>query len=798
MAFVNLTLLLGGAAVAIPIVLHLIMRQQPKLVEFPAVMFLKARREANRRRLQLRHWILLALRCLALLLLAAALARPSVASALLGNWITIAVLVLLGGFAAAIAVLAHRQRRGTALVAGLLGLTAVLLLAAGAMLVVTLRRDPRVKIGGEEAPVAAVLLLDTSARMQYRFHNQTRLEKAKQIGGWLITQLPQQSDIAIADTNLGASVFAVDRGAARKTLEGLSIDAGSRPLAEVLPRAIDLAATSDHGRREVYVFTDLARQAWPAQSASHLADRLGEADNLSLYVIDVGVRQPRNFQLGEVNLSKQILPNSGTLEISTQLLHIGEGGERVVELEIEQYRPDLPIVVDGEPKLPEVDPTKRRRQTVNVGPDGSAALQFSITGLEMGTHHGRIRLDRSDNLTIDDVRHFTFEVRPPWPMLVAAGPEANAELLTEAVAPYEFRVTGQAQFRPSQATIEQLATRELGDYAIVCLLDPPPLPPSTWQQLAAYVQRGGNLAIFLGHNARKSNFNDAPAQELLPGPLATQWKSGVRPREYQGQADLYLAPRSLAHPMLAAFRDIAANVPWYDFPVFRHWSFEGGRLAEGAVVVRYSNGQPAMVERPLGQGRVMVMTTPISDSASPVGREPWNWLPTGFEPWPYVMLINETMLYLAGSGDVQLNYLSGQAAVIEEHSASDDRTYLLFTPLGGRPQTVRSDDGALRLPFTSAPGAYRLKATDDDTLRGFSVNLPAEASDLKRIDREQLDRVLGADRYQIAREREEIIREQGEQRLGREFFPLLLLLLATVLGLEALLANRFYKAERET
>ena len=75
MAFVNLSLLIGGAAVAIPVVLHLVMRQKPKTVEFPAVMFLVPRKESNRRQLQLRHWIILALRCLAVLLLAIALAR---------------------------------------------------------------------------------------------------------------------------------------------------------------------------------------------------------------------------------------------------------------------------------------------------------------------------------------------------------------------------------------------------------------------------------------------------------------------------------------------------------------------------------------------------------------------------------------------------------------------------------------------------------------------------------------------------------------------------------------------------
>src|SRR5262245_64981277 len=87
MAFVNLSLLAGGIFVAIPVVLHLIMRQRPKPMVFPALRFIQQRRIANQRRLQLRHWLLLALRCAAIGLLALALARPSVASGVLSSWI---------------------------------------------------------------------------------------------------------------------------------------------------------------------------------------------------------------------------------------------------------------------------------------------------------------------------------------------------------------------------------------------------------------------------------------------------------------------------------------------------------------------------------------------------------------------------------------------------------------------------------------------------------------------------------------------------------------------------------------
>ena len=53
-------MLLGGAAlVAVPVVLHMMMRQKPVKREFPALRFLQARILANRRRLRLNHLLLL-------------------------------------------------------------------------------------------------------------------------------------------------------------------------------------------------------------------------------------------------------------------------------------------------------------------------------------------------------------------------------------------------------------------------------------------------------------------------------------------------------------------------------------------------------------------------------------------------------------------------------------------------------------------------------------------------------------------------------------------------------------------
>ena len=69
MTWLNASMLFGLVLVGIPIIIHLSMRQRPKHYVFPALRFVQQRSETNKRQLRFRHWILLALRCLAALLL---------------------------------------------------------------------------------------------------------------------------------------------------------------------------------------------------------------------------------------------------------------------------------------------------------------------------------------------------------------------------------------------------------------------------------------------------------------------------------------------------------------------------------------------------------------------------------------------------------------------------------------------------------------------------------------------------------------------------------------------------------
>ncbi len=340
---------------------------------------------------------------------------------------------------------------------------------------------------------------------------------------------------------------------------------------------------STKARKEIYVFTDLGRPAWPADAAARLRDKLAAKSDVALYMIDVGLESPQDFALGNLHLSADVLARNTPLNLETELVRLGPEEEIAVSA----------WIVDAEGQ-----PQKRAQTTARPQPDQSQVIDFQIDGLDQGTHQGYVRIAGEDSLPADDARYFTVDVRPPWKVLVAAHKPAQrrAIFLTEALAPAAFRRTSQARFECDVVPLDDLTTKPLDDYAAVCLLDPPPMSDPVWLTLTNYVDHGGGLAIWLGRNAQPKghsvdDFNTPAALKVMPGRLAQQWH----------RQDAFLAPQDYQHPLLAKFRGIAGSVPWDAFTVWSHWKLAD--LADGVnTVIPYSNGQPALLEAQRRQG----------------------------------------------------------------------------------------------------------------------------------------------------------------------------------------------------
>ena len=292
--------------------------------------------------------------------------------------------------------------------------------------------------------------------------------------------------------------------------------------------------------------------------------------------------------------------------------------------------------------------TVRGRQSVALEANQSQRLSFELRGLAQGVYQGVLALVEEDGLTWNDRRYFTLQVERPHPVLIAAPSPVDGYtlFLTQALAP---KLADQ-RFACETIDLAQLGQKPLDDlrrYDAIALVDPPGVADEIWNVLADYAKLGGGVAVFLGRNARPLEaFKSPAAQSLLPAKLSRPQPAADRP--------FSLVTDAGSHPITSRFPD--TTIPWYSFPVWRFWRLDEMRQS-ASVPVKFNSGSPAVVEQPMGKGRVVLMTTPISDPASD---RAWNWLPTGDDPWPFVMLMDGIFLHLVGSADVKLTYAVGE------------------------------------------------------------------------------------------------------------------------------------------
>ena len=710
MGFLTPALLAGAALIAVPILLHLVMRRQPRQLKFPALQFVRNRQEANRRKLNFRHLLLLALRCALIAGFAFALARPAL--------------------------------KGSGL---------------------------RGKAG---APLAVSLVLDNSLRMQYIHENQTRQEQATEMAQQLLSKLPEETEMAILDLSRSASGFVVDRGTAESRLRNLAPESKPRPLEDVVREAIELVADREDSRQEVFLFSDLNATAWNETAIASINETLAAAPDVRLYLVDVGVAETRNMALGPLELRQQTLRPGEPLRLDVPIEIAGLAEVTLAEAPLIEL-----FLSDSQGK-----DVKRGQQIVEIDEAGLGQATFELGDLPLGTHQGYVQLSTSDPLEVDNRRFFSVEVRPPAEVLLLGKEPSDTLFLRESLSPSLVADQASVRFKCATNRFANGAKLALSDYAAVCLLDPPPLSEELWQALADYASEGGGVGLFLGERARANALNESAANQLLPGQL-----------QRKSRYETYLRPKRLDHPALAALRPYAESIPWQAFPVFRYWEFK--ELAgDTYIVARFANAEPALLVRPVGQGRALTFATAISDPPNPRGREPWNLLPAG--AWPFVPLMNQLVGYLAQSDNASLTFEAGETVSLNLPPSQRVSSFVLYQPDGqSLRRTLPPGDDTIRISTTRNLGNYRVSSggAAGELKRGFSVNISPDVSRLERVDPEALLDALPSEQVRLANTFEDVRRYVDIGRSGRELFPWLITLVALIWGGEHLLANRFYR-----
>ena len=211
MSFLAPLFLIGLAAVAVPIYVHLIQRERKDIIEFPSLMFIRRIPYQSVERRRIHNWPLLLLRLAALALIVAAFARP---------FFTMDAIVS----------------------------------AAGAT-------------GAREV----VILLDRSASMGYGDHWTRAQDEARAIVDGLGGD--DRATLVLFDRGAEEAVRATsDAGSLNAAIGSAAVSSGATRYGPALRLAQSLLSRSDRGRREAYLISDFQRSGWERQEEIQLPE----------------------------------------------------------------------------------------------------------------------------------------------------------------------------------------------------------------------------------------------------------------------------------------------------------------------------------------------------------------------------------------------------------------------------------------------------------------------------------------------------------------------------------------------
>lgn len=267
MNFLNPLLLLGALGLALPILAHLLNRDQVKSTDWAAMRFLNRSVRVRSRQLRLRDLLLLLLRCLALLLLVFALARPFGAS------------------------------DGNALAA----------------------------MGAQRAGV--VIAIDASSSMQHSDGTDTRFERALRKADVIAQSIRTGDPVTLV--LLGSEHRVITRNTAfnpaafSELLSGQVVTAESLDLASV-PRFLgDLAADLKAPQREIYIITDMNEQAWQSRADFLQASLRDLAADASVVMVPIE-GGTENLAITEMELVSGVLRKDTTARYRATIQNFGD------------------------------------------------------------------------------------------------------------------------------------------------------------------------------------------------------------------------------------------------------------------------------------------------------------------------------------------------------------------------------------------------------------------------------------------------------------------------------------------
>ena len=675
MSFLTPLFLLGSLAIAAPVIFHLIRRTTRERTIFSSLMFLLPSPPRVTRRSRLEHILLLVLRCGVLCLLAVGFARPFV-----------------------------KKPVSNEKAAGVARRMVVLIDTSASMRRANLWADARAKtesILRKTSPADEV----TVATFDRQLHPLVTFEQ------WNSAPSGERAALAmrkLADTSPGWSATHLGN-ALISTAESLA-DTGGKP------------AT---GPRQIILITDL-------QEGSHL-------DQLQ------GYEWPRGIDLTVEPIKAKHSGNAG-LQLVTEMDDADPKSNTGVRVRVsnapdakrEQFKvgwatPEAPGFI-GQPTDVYVPPGQSRIVRLDVAPSTESLTLRSNehnlinTSLQRGASgepqiENRFNDFSSSRILLqgdeEDFDNVVFVIPPETARstVLYLGGDSGAD-------PRQPLFFLRHAFQETRRQVVQVLAHQVGELlppneaqAASLLVVTDSLPEERVRELRELVTTGKTLVFVITRAAMGNSISG-----LLGVPLLSLEEAHVNSYAMFGEIDF-------RHPLFAPFADPRFS----DFTKVHFWKYrriEPQAIPGARTVASFDSGDPAILEVPLGKGRVFILASGWHPEDSQLA------LSTKFVPMLYALL-EQT----GGASPLPMQYQVGDTVPLAPLLGPEKSELTINTPDGSK---LTLPAGETNFSRTTLPGIYTIGAVGSaQPLKRFAVNLDPAESRTAPLPLDELER-LGA------------------------------------------------------
>lgn len=350
-----------------------------------------------------------------------------------------------------------------------------------------------------------------------------------------------------------------------------------------------------------------------------------------------------------------------------------------------------------------LDDTVVTATTVNVGAGESISHSFDHTIEEPQLVEGIVELADVEGIEPDNQWHFVLHPQHRVRTLLINGSPSSVPhddelfFLTRALEP---TADSGASIAPSVTTPDGLDRRDLDDFDAVVLANVSRLSGDQASRLKGYVERGGGLFISMGDQVDEEAYNQQ-FTDLLPRPLRGEKRLADRDDPDAPVKTTRLGHPQRQHPIFRSF-DIPGSGALQSVSVYSYMLLDPAPSdRDSELIVSYQDNAPALLERRVGQGRVLLLTTTIDRD--------WTDFPVRSA---YLPLMNRSLLYLArrATSETETTYHVGSPVRLDVGDLVSDRA-IIHSPDGRRIVIEPSDGEVVFEPHI--PGTYTFFADDD-------------------------------------------------------------------------------------